>query len=355
MGSFRSWVLSVSLAMALTVVTTWLFRPTYLSSANFVNSRAKQFLNFLNTQNPQTPINLIFGSSELFVNFSATQINSFLPHENYFYLMSSPDFSLEKQAMLIDKIKKGQVKKVILPLSLASLGKSHFINKTEERIRFVETIDHSDIWHVDSLKFTHKLEASAQKILHVNDLRDMAQWLWAQRENSSAASFSQLWLNSDFVERPFWNIETQGDFLFNQKHSPQFQLLSGVLQYNDKEHAKTVQYYENCCQLLNLKHLDLGLMQLLKNISAFEELGAEVYVVYFPSSPQVQAMRTAESQQYLQDIKKFMQEKFAQKFIDLELQIQLNAYDYLDAVHLSKKGQEKVQRALAESLNKRTQ
>lgn len=352
MASFK-YILSILVVSFVTLTTVvLLFTDPYLTSATFINSRLNGFLNFL--QQDKRKINVVMGSSELFINFSSQRLAFEMQSELPFYSVTSPDFPFEKQNLLIDKMRslnvKNKIEKIIIPLSLASIGKSNFVRPSDILQNMAEVLNYSEILNNKNLPMNQRIDIAFNKLLYVNRLNDFSKKFLNEIDvnSSNQSGFSNIWLSPLVIESPAWNALQFGDYNFNKKTNAYFQFLSGTLQFNDIEHLKSIQYYEVCCQILTFKYFETGFNNFLTLIDNLKEVTSDIDIVYIPESPQTQAMRSVEAKKNIEMIKERLRLVVGVRFLDLQNQVLWQPNDYLDAVHLSEKGARKVEAALAD-------
>lgn len=356
MGSIKYGLIVIFFAFSIVTLSVMLFSEPYLTSAHFINLRINNFINFVDKIKEETKINLILGSSELFINFSAQRLTLATKAKDPFYSLTAPDFPFEKQSRLINKLESLNVKvkidRIIIPFSIASIGKSKQVNVFDTVLSMAEILSYEDILNIKILSFHDRLEIGLNKLLHLNRLNDFSKKLLANLNFNLASQkisgFSNIWLSSLVIESPSWNEYTFGDYNFNRHNNKYFHFLSGILQFNEDEHLKSIQYYENCCQLLSVKSPDSGIEIFLTILQKLKNLGTKVDIVYIPESPKTLSMRTIEAQQKVQNLKNQFSGIAGVRFLDLQHRVLWQPNDYLDALHLSEQGARKAEQAIAD-------
>lgn len=189
---------------------------------------------------------------------------------------------------------------------------------------------------------THVVSTLVQKSIREN---------LAPTKETSLQTYFSIWSDRKFYETPAWNLTERGTYRWNLPTS-QEQLEQRIQEKSS--HAVKVasyKYFEDCCEIGTLQFDSEITKVFIEQVKMIEGISEKVILYTIPEAASFESYKKPGYEKRRKDLLTSLSLATGLQVHDMQFKAQLQESDYVDFLHLSEEGQNKLYKVLFDEIS----
>jgi len=335
-------LLTLAIALGLARETMLIIEARTANTNLFMRHRLREMIAALpKIAKISDPVVLVFGSSDMEIEFHPDIFDSVM-NERGKKVVSFNLAVRNGMPVLREIVAKVQAAQIKPAMSIVKFTPDFLTQTVKQTWRVSEDVKAS---------LASGRELLAQRILFDGMSPSMARyyvsdWLNPERRFKFSDDSPLIFRNRELNSEPAWDFDKRGFFYFGWPQTKE-SLTRVLKEYSDPSvQAAVLRFHENCCDMAAMRFDDGLLREMTESLKTLRLLSKETILLYYPD----RVPRSVEANRRLQ---KALEKVAREAGVEL-LQIDglLKPADFIDPVHLTLEGGQKLTRDLAQALSR---